>query len=211
MWFTTSFRLVCISILVNVLQVISQSLQPQIPSVESFTAAAGQEPFILSASVQIVVDSQWQNFGSPSLGDFANTFRADLVDVLGFSNFSQVVAGSSTTAHPSIFLTLESTLNHTLLNGLATGEGYDFEITSVSYTISAAAPIGVWWGTRTLLQQAALIANSTGGSNGSVSIPAGSGSDSPGWGVRGFMLDAGRHFFFPSFLCEFPIYSPYPY
>jgi hexosaminidase len=186
---------------------LSQSLQPQIPSVQSFSVATGQQPFVLTASVQITVDSQWEDLGSPNLTDFANTFRADLVDVLGFASLPRVItAASPDDSRPTIFLTLDPTLNHTLFNGKSTDEGYDFQISSTTYTITGSAPIGVWWGTRTLLQQAALIANAAGGNPQSVSFPAGSGSDSPGWEIRGFMLDAGRHDFLTSFLCKFASY-----
>ena len=52
-------------------------------------------------------------------------------------------------------------------------------------------------GTRTFLQQVVLsIVN---GSKPAM-IPTGSGEDNPGWEIRGFMLDAGRHWFEIPFL-----------
>ncbi|KZT01175.1 glycoside hydrolase family 20 protein [Laetiporus sulphureus 93-53] len=48
-----------------------------------------------------------------------------------------------------------------------------------------------------MLQQVALASN-----DGTIAIPTGSGTDSPGWEIRGFMLDAGRHWFDTQFLTE---------
>ncbi|KAK6997302.1 glycoside hydrolase, partial [Favolaschia claudopus] len=59
--------------------------------------------------------------------------------------------------------------------------------------------------TRTLLQQVALTAGSPNG----ISLAAGFGSDTPGWEVRGFMLDAGRHWYQPSFLADLCIYASF--
>jgi hypothetical protein len=92
--------------------------------------------FPLSASVKIV-DTR-TDLSQPSLVDFARTFRADLVDIFGFVNLPSVVIDTpkgANNTHPTIFLDLETTLNHTLFSGLVTGEGYDFEITKL-YTRS---------------------------------------------------------------------------
>jgi hexosaminidase len=200
----TMFKFMTIGLgLLRIPLVLGQGLPPQIPSIVSFTSSASDGAFPLSASVKIIVDSKWTDYGlpGPSLHDFANTFHDDLVQALGFVGLPSVdTASGPDSSYPTIFLTLETGLNHTLFNGQATGEGYDFAITSTAYVIAAAQPIGAWWGTRSLLQQAALIAN--GNAGGTISIPGGTGSDSPGWGVRGFMLDVARHFFLPSFLCE---------
>ncbi|KZT58226.1 glycoside hydrolase family 20 protein, partial [Calocera cornea HHB12733] len=40
-------------------------------------------------------------------------------------------------------------------------------------------------------------------------LPAGSGWDAPGWEVRGFMLDAGRHWFETSFLTDLCTYASF--
>ncbi|KAI0778918.1 glycoside hydrolase [Trametes elegans] len=184
------------------------TLRPQIPSVASFVPSNGS--FQLSSTVQIVVDSKHATRGSPSLLGFASTFRRDLRDIVPLVGLAPVllspVVPDSSLQIPTIYLTLNTTLRHTLYNGKPTDEGYDIHITKDTYTIVGSAPLGVWWGTRTLLQQAAV---QLAQGEGSVSFPAGALSDSPGWEVRGFMLDAGRHWFEASFLSDLCIYASF--
>ncbi|KAJ7695494.1 glycoside hydrolase [Mycena rosella] len=185
------------------------ALQLQIPSVASFVGFDGPS-FVLSSSTQIVVDSAFQTSGSPSLLSYAQTFRDDLISLTGFTSISEVMTGSIKDSDPTrttIFMTLGAA-NHTYFNGVATGEGYDFSISSQAYIIKGSGAIGAWWGTRTLLQQAAMITAGS-GSGGTISIAAGSGSDTPGWEVRGFMIDAARHWFKPSFLADMCIYASF--
>ena len=175
-------------------------LRSQVPSVASFEASGGT--FQLSPHVQIVVDENYAHYGTPSLLDFAKTFQQDLKEVVKYVNSVSLSMSSDTSSSTgigasTITLTLDTSLRYSLYNGDATGEGYDFRINRDAYIIEASAPIGVWWGTRTLLQQATLqLAQGA----ETVSFPMGHGSDSPGWEVRGFMLDAGRHWFESSFL-----------
>ncbi|KAJ6631149.1 glycoside hydrolase superfamily [Mycena sp. CBHHK59/15] len=184
----------------------SSSIRPQIPSVASFVDSDAP-PFILSSATPVIVDSAFQNSGTPSLLNYAQTFRDDLVAITGFTSVPQVQTGAFGDSHdsPFIFLTLGAT-NHTYFSGAATDEGYDFAINSQAYVIKGGGTIGAWWGTRTLLQQVVMI---SAGSNDPISIPAGSGSDTPGWEVRGFMLDAARHWFEPSFLADLCIYASF--
>ncbi|KAF8189867.1 glycoside hydrolase [Mycena galopus ATCC 62051] len=177
------------------------SLQPQIPSVASFTNSDGPG-FVLSSSTQIIVDLNFQNSGSPSLINYATTFRDDLISLTGFTLLPAVQAGNlDSQTSPVIFMTLGAT-DHTYFNGVATDEGYDFAISSQSYIINGSGPIGAWWGTRTLLQQIAV-------SSDGLTFPAGSGSDTPGWEIRGFMVDAARHWFETSFLADLCIYASF--
>lgn len=179
--------------------VLSTGLRPQIPSVESFVPSSG-DPFQLSADVRILVDSKEAGVGSPSLLDFAKTFREDLSSVAPFEILLPVQTSFKNTASflfPAIFLTIDTKKQYKLFNGKPTADGYDLSITRNSITITASAPIGAWWGTRTLLQQVALAAAS--GSR-QIPLPVGQLSDSPGWEVRGFMLDVGRHWFETDFL-----------
>ncbi|KAJ7484729.1 glycoside hydrolase, partial [Mycena latifolia] len=182
------------------------SLQPQIPSIASFVDSGGPG-FVLSSSTQIIVDPAFQNSGSPSLFSYAQTFRDDLISLTGFTSVPEVKPGSAVDSDPSapiIFMTLGAA-NHAYFNGVATEEGYDFVISSQSYIINGSGAIGAWWGTRTLLQQVAM--NS--GSDGSITLAAGSGSDTPGWEIRGFMIDAARHWFEPAFLADMCIYASF--
>lgn len=198
------------SLLALSIQVFSIGLQPQIPSVASFTADEEQRSFVLTPQVKIVVDARFECVGSPSLIDYAKTFRKDLISITGLNRIFEVAVINATSTsfagpEPTIFLTLgASPTNHTLFNGLPTGEGCEFDISSTLYSIVGVEPIGAWWCTRTLLQQVVMLSNGT-DLPSSIAIPAGSGSDTPGWAVRGFMLDAGRHWFESGFLGTFII------
>ncbi|KAF8579796.1 glycoside hydrolase family 20 protein [Ramaria rubella] len=181
------------------------NVQIQIPSVVSFVPADAP-PFILSSTVRIFVDAAYAHMGSPSLHAFAITFRKDLIAVSGFTNIEPVLVGPQNGLAPAIFLTLGAT-NHTLFNHKGTDEGYEFTVNSGLYVIKGVRPIGSWWGTRTLLQQ--LVLSKSSADSGLAVLPAGSGSDAPGWEVRGFMLDAGRHWFETSFLADLCTYASF--
>jgi hexosaminidase len=143
----------------------------------------------LDALKAIVVDSTFQNSRDtegktlipPTLLEFAETFSADLKDILNVSVPVKTAASSGT---DSVFLTLSSDSDEFLdVAGRKTSEGYSFEVTTNGVKIAGASPLGVWWGTRTLLQQAVL---------GEMKIPLGTVSDSPGWGTRGIMVRTWR-------------------
>ncbi|EIW63852.1 glycoside hydrolase [Trametes versicolor FP-101664 SS1] len=187
---------------------LGSGLEPQIPSVVSFTPSHGA--FELSSVVQIVVDSKHANHGTPSLLDFANTFRDDIKDIVPHLRLAPVSVSPSipgtTLGIPTIYLTLDTSLQYKLYNGDPTDEGYDIVITHNSVAVKSSGPLGVWWGTRTLLQQVAMQLSK---GVSSVSLPAGSISDSPGWEVRGFMMDAGRHWYETTFLSDLCIYASF--
>jgi hexosaminidase len=175
---------------------------PSIPTID-FNATSAST-FALSSLTSIVIDQRFQNntdstgqtLVPPSLSAFAHTFAAD------YSSIFHVDLPIITDLAPrnlSIFLTLASNKIGEFFDaaGRPTSEGYTLTVSSEGIEISGASPLGVWWGTRTLLQQAKL---------GAMSLPIGSGKDAPGWGTRGIMLDAGRHFYPPSFfisLCSY--------
>ncbi|KAL1965254.1 hypothetical protein VTN77DRAFT_5856 [Rasamsonia byssochlamydoides] len=153
--------------------------------------------FPLHAVNSIVVDAQYANATDlrgttlipPTLEAFAETFAEDLRDYIGHVPVS---LGSSA-RDGSIFLTLGNAEDFLDAASRPTSEGYTLSVTERGVTITGASPLGVWWGTRTILQQAALADGK---------LPVGSGTDAPGWGVRGVMLDAGRHYYPPEFLIE---------
>ncbi|KAF5393597.1 hypothetical protein D9757_000004 [Collybiopsis confluens] len=200
----------CKSTLVVLILAFSRSILAQIPSVKSFISSSPSSSFTVDSSLKIVVDSEFAQNGSPSLAGFAQTFHSDLQSITGLGNVSQVQIGKapSDPSVPTIFLTLgaSKSANLTLFNGKTSNEGYEFEVTERLYTIRGVSTKGAWWGTRTLLQQVVLsIAN---GTNPAV-IPTGSGADNPGWEIRGFMLDVGRHWFEPSFLADLCVYASF--
>ncbi|KAJ3711376.1 glycoside hydrolase family 20 protein [Lentinula raphanica] len=191
------------------------SLSPQIPSIKSFSpSGSNASSFFVDPTIQIIVDPAFAEVsdgpGQPSLFGFAQTFRGDLVSVTGFTDLPQVqnTSLSSSVNSSTVFLTLgvSNSSNLTLFNGETSGEGYEFEITESVYTIRGVELLGAWWGTRTLIQQ--VILSIASGSN-PAQIPTGVGEDNPGWEVRGFMLDAGRHWFEMPFLADLCTYGSF--
>jgi len=192
----------------SLLVAIPLGVKAQIPSLHGSTSLVPTgDSFHLTSLVRIFVDTKSAHEGDPSLLDFARTFQRDLASVTGWPIAPVQLATSHQVTSPnpsvpSVYLSLKAKLNFTYLSGVPTDEGYEYEITKRRYAIRGVAPIGVWWGTRTLLQQAAL-AQQRGPGITSIRIPSGGGTDTPGWEVRGAMLDVGRHFFTTAFLGEY--------
>ncbi len=69
----------------------------------------------------------------------------------------------------------------------ANAESYSIKITPAGVALTAPTEQGLYWATRTLLQ---LTENAEDG----LSLPVGTITDSPEFGMRGFMLDTGRKF-----------------
>ncbi|MCJ1328569.1 hypothetical protein MMC10_005246 [Thelotrema lepadinum] len=156
----------------------------------SFSLLDVQE-IIVDAGYAGDVDSEGETLIPPSLWEFASTFADDLQSASGSS--VRVINGTEA-SQSSVFLTLApSTTKFVDAAGRPTSEGYTLNVTDAGLLVEGASPLGVWWGTRSILQQLIL---------GNGSIPLGSGYDSPGWGIRGAMLDVGRHFYPPDFLVE---------
>lgn len=176
-----------------------------IPTVPYSSSTNGS--FSLASVQTIVVDSQYaaavdesmETLIPPTLFDFATTFASDLAIV--FSINVTVTNGTASDASSSVFLTLDSSSSAYLdAAGEPTSEGYTLTVSDAGITIAGASPLGAWWATRAVLQQAAL---------GGGAISQGTGSDSPGWATRGVMLDAGRHFYPAGFLTELCAYMSF--
>lgn len=155
------------------------------------------EKIVVDAQYASSVDDSMDTLIPPTLFEFAKTFAGDLTSSLGVDVV--VVKGNSSVAG-SIFLTLGDSSTYLNASGDTSSEGYTLSVTSTAITITGASPLGAWWGTRTVLQQATL-------SNGS--IPLGTGVDTPGWATRGMMLDVGRHFYPKEFLVEMCAYMSF--
>ncbi|KAI1422824.1 beta-hexosaminidase [Xylaria sp. FL1777] len=143
------------------------------------------------------VDTSGETLIPPRLRDFADTFATDIRHVLGI-NVSVFIA--SERQPDSIYLSLSEKASFQYASGEASSEGYVFEVTSSGITIRGASPLGVWWGTRSLIQQSIL-------SKGK--LPLGKSVDFPGWKIRGMMLDAARHYYPPQFIAELCSYMSF--
>ena len=119
----------------------------------------------------------------PTLQQFAETFADDLQDLN--AQTTHVTGKVSVTNSdfilqtPSIRLTLGNSTNFRDAAGRWTSEGYKIDVTNSSLTVTGASPLGVWWATRSILQQAVL-------KKGNLSL--GSGIDAPGWNTRGIFV-----------------------
>ncbi|KAI0380997.1 glycoside hydrolase family 20 protein [Hypomontagnella monticulosa] len=174
-----------------------------IPTVP-FTVS-GNQTYSITELKGIVVDSKFadsrdetgQTLIPPSLQEFAETFLDDLYDTL---DLDIDISTADEPTPDTIFLTLGDPSKYSTASGAQTSEGYTLSINSSGIVISGASPLGVWWGTRTVLQQAIL-------SNGSLLL--GEADDAPGWKTRGMMLDAARHYYPPDFLIELCSYMSF--
>ncbi|ROV96172.1 hypothetical protein VSDG_05029 [Cytospora chrysosperma] len=166
---------------------------------------ASNGTYALSSVKKIVVDAQYKSSVDnsmdtlipPTLIEFANTFAEDLSSILDID--AVVVEGNSSTSG-SIFLTLGDPSTYLNASGDPSSEGYTLTVTQSGITITGASPLGAWWGTRTVLQQASL---------NDASVPIGQGTDTPGWATRGMMLDVGRHFYPKGFISEMCAYMSF--
>lgn len=144
------------------------------------------------------VDNAGETLIPPKLIDFANTFSGDIKETHGINTLVFVRSKGQAS---SLFITLDKNATRYVdAAGRPSSEGYTIDVSASGITITGASPLGAWWGTRTLLQQLTL---------GDGKIPYGSGSDTPGWGVRGVMLDAGRHYYPPDFIIDICSYMSF--
>jgi len=91
-------------------------------------------------------------------------------------------------------------------NGEPTEEGYeiDYQFTNGTIFIGGTGARGMFWGTRTLLQQLLY-----GTDRGSLPFSAGKIVDAPAYATRGFMLDAGRKWYSLDFLKDLCTYASF--
>lgn len=136
----------------------------------------------------------------PSGKEFAETFRDELASITK-KNWTVEAIGSVPTNKSGIFLDFDPKLSASLTyeNGLPAEEGYVLEITEGTAIITGSGSRGVFWGTRTLLQS--FLKNGI--------APAMKITDAPAYSTRGYMLDAGRKWYSPSFLKELCTYASF--
>ncbi|KAI0874350.1 beta-hexosaminidase [Hypoxylon argillaceum] len=172
---------------------------PTIP----FNASDGGRTYPIQYLKSIIVDEAYTDWVDelgetlipPTLHQFAGVFAGDFFDIWQIQNISQTEA-SSPQPH-SVFLTISENYPYRYASGEQASEAYEWEVTTGGIVIRGASPLGVWWGTRSLLHLSVL-------SDGN--LPIGKSVDVPGWKIRGMMLDAGRHYYpseFVSDLCAY--------
>lgn len=120
---------------------------------------------------------------NPDLKRIAGAFAEDYNEMFGIK--PEVVAGKGEAGDIILALRADKKLGK---------EGYTVKVTDRVF-ISAPEEIGVYWGTRTLLQMSEQSAQH--------SLPKGVIRDFPEYPVRGFMLDCGRKFIPMAFLRDY--------
>jgi hexosaminidase len=130
---------------------------------------------VVDKAVSEVSDKDGATLLAPTLMEFAATFAADLTEALGRE--IPVAEASESSVH-EVFLTLSDTKSFRDAAGYPTSEGYKLHVAKHTLQIVGASPLGVWWATRSILQQLALRQN----------LLAGLILDAPGWGTRGIMV-----------------------
>ncbi|MCK5001300.1 MAG: family 20 glycosylhydrolase, partial [Anaerohalosphaera sp.] len=140
----------------------------------------GGEGFIDISKAPIVIESNYMKqlnkiadiFAVEAGAELSGNVKKGIGKKLHITNNSKPVAGS-------IFLSLYRSVPQG-----ASSEMYTIEITD-KVVIRGVTPVGVYWGTRTLLQ---LLAQSDG------KLPKGTIQDWPDYPIRSVLLDAGRKF-----------------
>lgn len=136
----------------------------------------------------------------PSASEFAHTFQKDLNELFNTSWELRIV--KEFPSHASgIFLDRTTDVKFTYEDETPTEEGYELVIEHDRVLIHAAGSRGMWWGTRTLLQQLVL--------NNKSPLSPDHVKDSPAYATRGFMLDAGRKWYSLDFLKDLCTYASF--
>ncbi|KAJ5657057.1 hypothetical protein N7507_009007 [Penicillium longicatenatum] len=136
----------------------------------------------------------------PSVDQFAQTFRDDLEELTNDTWSYQTLKKFPKDAS-GIFIgrSKSPASQFTYEDGTATEEGYELVVDNNRVSIYGSGARGVWWGTRTLLQQTIL--------NGTLS--PGRMSDAPAYPTRGMMLDAGRKWYSLDYLKDLCTYASF--
>lgn len=147
-----------------------------IPELKEWKGADGA--FLPAESTRIVCAPS-----QPELLRIARMLAADCETMFGYK--PQVVEGKGAAGDIILSIRKDKKLGD---------EGYAVKVTD-RVQLSAPQPIGVYWGTRTLLQIAEQSSDRR--------LPKGELRDYPAYAVRGFMIDCGRKFIPLSFLQDY--------
>lgn len=167
-----------------------------------FASGIASRTIYIANSFADVADAEGLSLIPPTAFQFAETFREDLSSWNAANWTLQRVDSFPTNASGILLGPFKGSDDEvTYENGATTEEGYEIEVTNRTVYIGGKGARGMFWGTRTLMQQA-LIANGS-------SLPAGRTVDAPAYATRGYMLDAGRKWYTPEFLKELCTYASF--
>lgn len=169
---------------------------------DGFELSSAPRKIYIDKTFSSVRDQNGLTLIPPSACEFAETFRADISSLFSDNNATWTL--EEVDELPSVGIVLGPFRGNagqvTYENGDATEEGYEIEVTDGRVYIGGTGARGMFWATRTLLQELAI-------SNGS--LPSGRTVDAPAYATRGYMLDAGRKYYSPDFLKELCTYASF--
>ncbi|KAF1937146.1 glycoside hydrolase [Clathrospora elynae] len=166
-------------------------------SINGFTLDGRPKTIYLDAAFENIADIEGLTLIPPTAGEFVEIFRQDLSALSGNDWNVEIVEQLPTVGiRLGRFRGKDSELTYE--NSVVTEEGYELHVTNDSLYIGGTGARGMFWGTRTLLQEL-LIANGS-------ALPPGRVVDAPAYSTRGFMLDAGRKWYDKEFLKELCTY-----
>ena len=137
----------------------------------------GEGAFVPAEDFAIVVPAKCANFGTPTLRERAELFAAELSEIFGRKI---AVIDALRPDKADIILNVDPKNAGAASLGK---EGYGIFAASNVLVVSAADPLGAFWGTRTILQVFRRHENT---------FPGGIAVDYPQYPLRGFMYDVGR-------------------
>ena len=169
-------------------------------SATAFSLGEAPKTIYILKSFADNTDTEGLTLIPPTAYEFAETFRQDISQLFG-ANWTLEKVDQFPAAGIFLGQFRGNASQLTYENGVATEEGYELEVTGTSVFIGGTGSRGLFWGTRTLLQEL-LLANGT-------TLPSGRITDAPAYATRGYMLDAGRKWYSPSFLKDFCTYASF--
>lgn len=171
----------------------------------TFTFPRRHATIYLQSSAASVRDTDGLTLIPPSALEFAHTFATDLKST--FPDLKSVcVEEVDENPGTGIYLSLDpDTDKYSYESGVKTSEGYTITIEEDVINIAGAGARGIWWGTRTLLQELVL-ARGTKEDSRTLKLKTGKAVDSPAYPTRGFMLDAGRKWYSADVSLFFPLF-----
>ena len=165
-----------------------------------FSLKNAPQTIYLQRSFANTSDTEGLTLIPPTAYEFAQTFSKDLSQLFGGNwTVQQVNSAPSAGIYLGKFTGDASQLTYE--NDVVTEEGYELEVRDGTVFIGGSGARGLFWGTRTLIQQL-IIANGEPLASGRV-------VEAPAYATRGYMLDAGRKWYTADFLKDLCTYASF--
>ena len=143
-----------------------------------FSLGEASKTIYIEASFENVKDTGGLTLIPPTAYEFAEVFRDDISTLFG-GNWTLERVDELPSTGILLGRFRDDDYEATYENGVVTEEGYEIEVANGSVYIGGTGARGMFWGTRTLLQEL-LITNG--------SLPTGGAVDTPAYATRGYMV-----------------------